>query len=181
MKTTSSYEIGNYVLCTDGKIRKITGDDMPDLSFEEIERKLTDKESPHFEFALKHGNETGDWSNLNRVQFFDPLHEKCPASVDVFCKWIDKYKKAAGWNKLFNSDSNWQDSDGKNAPAPKFHDLPWEMQFGILLNFFSDTIGFCGFPLEQFGDWQQPEEVVDAFVENFIFLELGIRNGEIKA
>lgn len=74
--------------------------------------------------------------NLNKENFFNDLMKKCPKTVDSFCKWIDEYKKNVNWNKLFNSDSNWQDADGKNALAPKFHEIPIEMQVGILSRFF---------------------------------------------
>jgi len=73
--------------------------------------------------------------NLNKENFWNDLHSKYPTAVNHFCEWIDKYKAEVGWNKLFNSDSNWQDANGKNAPAPKFHDLPFDMQNGIIAKF----------------------------------------------
>lgn len=73
--------------------------------------------------------------NLNKENFWNELHAKYPTAVNHFCKWIDEYKKEVGWNKLFNSDSEYQNADGKNAPAPKFHDLPFDMQNGILARF----------------------------------------------
>lgn len=77
-------------------------------------------------------------NSLTKENFWNELHEKYPKSVQQFCDWIDKYKKKVDWNKLFNSDSDWQDANGKNAPAPKFHDLPIAMQIGILLQYMSE-------------------------------------------
>lgn len=73
-----------------------------------------------------------------KEKYWDGWREKYPEAVDAFCKWIDMYKAAIGWNQLFNSDSNWQDGDGKNAPAPKFHQIPVALQWGIFLQFISD-------------------------------------------
>lgn len=83
--------------------------------------------------------------NLNKENFWNKLRERFPDAVDFFCKWIDDYKKEVGWNDLFNSNSDYQNADGKNAQAPKFHDLPFEMQNGILARFelelFNNTDG----------------------------------------
>ena len=73
--------------------------------------------------------------NLTKENFFNALREKHPQAVEFFCRWIDEYKKSVNWNKLFNSDSDYQDANGKNAPAPKFHELPFEMQNGIIARF----------------------------------------------
>lgn len=73
--------------------------------------------------------------NLSKENFWDELHAKYPDGVDLFCKWIDEYKKEVNWNLLFNSDSEYQNTKGKNALAPKFHDLPYEMQIGIIDRF----------------------------------------------
>ena len=76
--------------------------------------------------------------NLNKENFWNEMHEKYPNSMDAFCKWIDNYKKIVNWNVLFNSDSEWQDANGRNAPAPKFHDLPLAMQVGIWNQFMQE-------------------------------------------
>ncbi len=78
--------------------------------------------------------------NLTKENFFNQMQEKYPAAMKLFCAWIDDYKKENDWAVLFNSDSNWQDSNGKNAPAPKYHDLPLAMQYGIWLQFNSEYI-----------------------------------------
>jgi hypothetical protein len=60
--------------------------------------------------------------NLTKENFFNALRTKCPEAVDEFCKWIDEYKKDNNWVKLF-------------GPDIKFHDLPFEMQQGIIARF----------------------------------------------
>lgn len=74
--------------------------------------------------------------NLNKENFFNRMMEQNPIITKKFCAWIDEYKKSVEWKKLFNSDSNWQDANGKNAPAPKFHELPMDLQAGLLSRFF---------------------------------------------
>jgi len=77
---------------------------------------------------------------LTREGFWDKLIVTCPDSVQSFCNWIDEYKQAVLWNQLFNSDSDYQNADGKNAQAPKLHDLPFPLQYGILCEYFSDLV-----------------------------------------
>lgn len=72
---------------------------------------------------------------LTKGNFFNGMMEKYPKAMKVFCDWIDEYKKAANWNKLFNSTENYQDSSAVVSFAPKFHDIPHAMQTGIWLEF----------------------------------------------
>lgn len=83
---------------------------------------------------------------LTKENFWNALYEKYPDQVQQFCNWIDEYKKRVNWNMLFNSQSDYQNSDGKNAPAPKYHDLPIAMQWGIFQQFCAEIhhSGFCG-------------------------------------
>lgn len=64
--------------------------------------------------------------NLGKENFWNEMREIYPYSVDVFCKWIDGYKEKVGWKMLF-------------GPDVKFHDLPYEMQMGIMNRFFIET------------------------------------------
>jgi len=73
--------------------------------------------------------------SLTKENFWNALYEACPSEIEQFCKWIDEYKKRVNWNKLFNSDSDYQNAQGKNAPAPKYHELPIAMQLGIFTQF----------------------------------------------
>jgi hypothetical protein len=95
--------------------------------------------------------------NLSKENFWNDLFDKYPDAVKIFCKWIDKYKKRNKWNTLFNSDSDWQDVNGKNAPAPKFHDLPYAMQIGILIEFLSSYPTVHEFEVEDLFtlDWRK--------------------------
>lgn len=68
---------------------------------------------------------------FTRESYFDALQEKYPQGMEVFCKWIDEYKKAAGWNELFDNLSS-------GLGGIKFHDIPFEMQIGILCKFMQD-------------------------------------------
>lgn len=74
--------------------------------------------------------------SLTKENFWDELMAQYPTAVGLFCDWIDQYKKEVNWNILFNSNSDYQDMNGKNAAAPKFHDLPIDMQTGIVQRFF---------------------------------------------
>lgn len=74
--------------------------------------------------------------NLNKENFFNELMEKYPAATKDFCNWIDKYKDANFWDRLFGN--NYRDD---NSTWIKFHHIPIEMQLGIILRYFSDSIG----------------------------------------
>lgn len=65
--------------------------------------------------------------NLNLNNFWNPLKEKYPFAVFEFCSWIDQYKRRVDWGTLFNGTFG--------LTTPKFHDIPLEMQIGILLKF----------------------------------------------
>jgi hypothetical protein len=60
--------------------------------------------------------------NLNKENFWNELRELYPEAVDHFCKWIDEYKKEVKWLDLF-------------ADGIKFHDIPFDMQNGIIARF----------------------------------------------
>ncbi len=70
-------------------------------------------------------------NNLNKENFWNEMYQKYPLAMKDFCEWVDQYTDQNNWKELFNSDSDWQDANGKNAPAPKFHELPIAMQMGI--------------------------------------------------
>lgn len=61
-------------------------------------------------------------NNLTKENFFNDLRKQYPAAVDYFSQWIDKYKQEVNWNELFGE-------------KVKFHDIPFEMQNGILARF----------------------------------------------
>ena len=61
--------------------------------------------------------------NLNKENFFDALQQKHPAGMAIFCNWIDGYKAGVNWHAIVKE---WV----------KFHDLPYPMQAGIMIEFF---------------------------------------------
>lgn len=68
--------------------------------------------------------------NLNKENFWNALHEKCPDAMEHFMKWIDDYKKEIGWDGLFAS--GWANPLNYHI---KFHDIPFEMQNGIIARY----------------------------------------------
>jgi hypothetical protein len=68
--------------------------------------------------------------NLNKENFFNEIGKKYPQAFAHFNQWIDEYKKEIGWDELFNQ-AGLPDDD---KPV-KFHDLPYDMQNGILARF----------------------------------------------
>lgn len=68
-------------------------------------------------------------NNLNRQNFFNNLVEKFPIPMADFYKWIDRYKEQVGWNQILGNEL---------TGSPKFHDLPFELQYGVLLRYFSE-------------------------------------------
>ena len=101
--------------------------------------------------------------NLTKENFWNDLQAKYPKGMKVFCDWIDEYKKANDWNMLFNSDSEYQNAAGKNAPAPKYHDLPLSMQMGIWIEFVVDR-GGCEFEIEDMFKFDLREEITEYII-----------------
>lgn len=75
-------------------------------------------------------NKNNNMQNLNKENFWNDLLEKYPEAVELFCKWIDRYKAEVGWDELFN-----QTGLSNEDKQVKFHDIPFEMQNGILARF----------------------------------------------
>lgn len=78
--------------------------------------------------------------------FFNKLQKKYPKAMKVFCEWIDEYKKNIDWKFLFNEGAIFHvpmsPPDGDfTADAPKFHNLPYAMQLGIMLQFMQEQSG----------------------------------------
>lgn len=79
--------------------------------------------------------------NLNKENFWNEMFEKYPLSVTEFCIWIDGYKKRVEWDKLFNGGIVVSLSVGAETKAPKFHEIPLEMQFGIWMRYVVEAAG----------------------------------------
>jgi hypothetical protein len=60
--------------------------------------------------------------NLSKDNFWDAIKDRYPEGFNHFSEWVDKYKEEVGWDKLF-------------APAVKFHDVPLDIQNGIIARF----------------------------------------------
>lgn len=83
--------------------------------------------------------------NLNKENFFNALERQYPDAVEHFLNWIDEYKREVDWNLLFGE-------------AVKFHDIPFEMQNGIIARY----------ELELHNNKQgQGKEQYEAIAENF--------------
>lgn len=64
--------------------------------------------------------------SLTKENFFNELNEKFPKAMSHFCQWIDQYKISIEWHKLF-------------PPGIKFHDLPYDMQIGIIIRYATEV------------------------------------------
>lgn len=62
------------------------------------------------------------------------MQEEYPKAMEKFLSWIDKYKEENNWLYLFNGIDSETDL-GDLRKAPKFHDLPVAIQFGIFMQF----------------------------------------------
>jgi hypothetical protein len=67
---------------------------------------------------------------LTKENFFNEQMRINPLVTQRFCDWVDEYKSEANWDFLFNAGYG----DGTHEPtrAPKFHELPLELQEGIM-------------------------------------------------
>jgi hypothetical protein len=62
---------------------------------------------------------------LTKANFWNKIEEKYPEEFKHFSAWIDKYKIECNWNYLFGN-------FGSTGREIKFHDLPFDMQKGII-------------------------------------------------
>lgn len=153
--------IGMWVYYDDNKLRKFSNDDVGKLWDDQIIGVAEDHEIPEFEFAR-----VAD-ENLNLDNFFNPLLKvRCPLALDAFCRWVDNYKQENDWNSLFGHKT-------------KFHHIPYPMQFGIFIRFFSDMYSGCSFSLSNQIDWTEWETIDEFIIDSFVAIEVGLRNKEI--
>jgi len=77
--------------------------------------------------------------SLTKENLWNDLYKAYPKGTQVFCDWIDEYKKAANWGEVLGSHI-------------KFHDLPHAMQMGIWILFLAQN-GFLFYfdDIEEFG------------------------------
>lgn len=81
--------------------------------------------------------------NLTKENFWNEMQKKYPKAMKKFCDWIDKYKSEHGWERLFNAgyDSGYtldRDSKMTTTQAPKYHELPLALQYGMFVQFLGE-------------------------------------------
>lgn len=102
-------------------------------------------------------------TNLNKETFWNPLMERFPKAMDEFCQWVDEYKAANAWPLLFSGDQI------------KFHDIPFDMQVGIILWFIEMKEGDT-FSREGYIEYMRAR-FTDYFIDREITLDNEQRNG----
>lgn len=84
--------------------------------------------------------------NLTKENFFNEVEENHPTIFAVFKNWIDDYKNEVNWWALFNDSAITCNGvpvrDDDYTHAPKFHDLPYDMQVGIMMRFMREQTNF---------------------------------------
>jgi hypothetical protein len=115
--------------------------------------------------------------NLTKENFWNDLYEKYPGQMQMFCEWIDEYKKRIGWNDLFSM-RNWSVIDDSPAESEdlkthkrgeievntyKFHHLPIGMQIGIFIQ-YTIEIGQRYQMLEESGTIDEIIEMISEYL-----------------
>jgi hypothetical protein len=107
---------------------------------------------------------------LTKENFFNERSDLYPLAHHVFLTWIDEEKKKLDWNELFS----YNIPVSYHHEAPKFHQIPFELQFGILARFI--TIGMRD-PLYNFQfDIELFKRQMKVVYEK---IERGINNGKL--
>lgn len=73
--------------------------------------------------------------NLTKANFWDRIERKYPEAFKIFSAWIDKYKEEVQWTCLFNAGEGCETDLGEQLTAPKFHEIPFEFQNGVIARF----------------------------------------------
>lgn len=91
--------------------------------------------------------------NLNKENFFDAAGRSFPLAMDSLLQFVDRYKLANTWDKLFNGGFFVQYTGPQKqfevyTKAPKFHDIPLAMQVGIIIEWIEQLRenGYIGVP-----------------------------------
>lgn len=74
--------------------------------------------------------------NLTKENFFNELGVKDPALLRTFCTWIDQYKIENNWEETFK-----RSIYGSELRTPKFHEIPFDIQIGIIAKFLRHMNG----------------------------------------
>lgn len=90
--------------------------------------------------------------NLNNHNFFNDLRTKCPAEVDEFFSWYEKYLAANAVNPRIT--------------YLKFTDLPFEMQTGVIGVFIFEKMKTNSEGFKEMAD-KYVENIKEAFLTGF--------------
>jgi hypothetical protein len=115
--------------------------------------------------------------NLTKENFFNEIEARYPKAIKAFSEWIDEYKNSVIWEVLFNHNPHFYQTKqhaeinaSSNWQAPKFHDLPYELQVGIIMRFISETVaGEAGKVFKELYTF----ELIQTFRETFDWIEKG--------
>jgi len=94
--------------------------------------------------------------NLTKENCFNAIYAKYPKAMDIFCKWVDKYKLENEFDILFNAGMKFR-SGSVESKAPKFHELPYAFQLGMWIEFVSEQ-GGCEYEIDLF-DFDLAEDI----------------------
>lgn len=72
--------------------------------------------------------------SLTKENFWDAMSTAYPNAMHKFRVWIDEYKNRVNWDATFGA-------VGQVSSPVKFHDLPIEMQWGVIKQFVFETMG----------------------------------------
>lgn len=85
------------------------------------------------------------------------LEAEFPEIVEHFRTWIDEYKKEIDWSSLFQ-------------PAIKFHDLPAELQQGVLIRYTNESAEY----------WAENEKEAGTFFAFVGHLQLLFEDDQVR-
>jgi hypothetical protein len=98
--------------------------------------------------------------NLTKENFWNRMMSEYPNATNAFCKWVDEYKEATDWKKIFGETTR----PDYVFVAPKFHDLPYAMQVGIWIEYVCQ-LGGCQWEIEDMFAYDLPEDIEGVFRE----------------
>jgi hypothetical protein len=111
---------------------------------------------------------------LTKENFFNQVEEDLPFAVALFCSWIDEEKIKIDWDEVFNGGWELPQCGGIQTQSPKFHELPFELQFGLISKFI-----YKYFPLEnKFVEFDINRVQVE-LINRFRLIEQRIRIGTL--
>ena len=86
---------------------------------------------------------------LTKENFWNEMEQKYPKAMAHFKQWIDKYKSEHDWDRMFcdGVEIKWAGvvdgelrSGYRVTRAPKYHELPIAMQFGIFTEYLYQVL-----------------------------------------